>query len=102
MDEAGVMRWTFDEDVQAFYAYFSWTPVASTRELADGTVVDLDADGGLVGVEILSIGRPWSDRELLLAVPLDDHDSLVLRRVVASLQVRARPAGSAATLQASA
>ena len=51
------MKTSYDPEADAFYARF--TPdaatVAETREVAPGVMLDLDASGNLVGVEVLSV-----------------------------------------------
>ena len=52
-----MMRTTFDPDADAFYARFApdGTAIVETREAAPGVMLDLDENGHLVGVEVLSI-----------------------------------------------
>ena len=47
-------RIELDEEADAAYVRVSTAPVAPTQELADGIVVDFDADNEMVGVEVLS------------------------------------------------
>jgi uncharacterized protein YuzE len=53
------MRTIYDPESDALYARF--TPpdvvVEQTREVAPGVTIDLDANGQLVGVEVLSVRR---------------------------------------------
>lgn len=46
---------TYDPEVDAMYIQWSDQPVANTREMPDGTVVDYDAQGQPVGVELLNV-----------------------------------------------
>ena len=52
-----MMRTSFDPEADAFYARFAADDVAivHTQEVAPGLMLDLDATGNLVGVEVLSI-----------------------------------------------
>lgn len=52
----------------ALYISLSDAPVARTRSVGDNAAVDLDASGGLVGIEVISVTHPWP-----LARILDDH-----------------------------
>ncbi|HET9018297.1 MAG TPA: DUF2283 domain-containing protein [Acetobacteraceae bacterium] len=51
------MKTSYDPEADAFYARFApeRTAVAETQEVAPGVMLDLDADGNLVGVEVLSV-----------------------------------------------
>jgi len=51
------MRTSCDPEADAFYARFApeSTEIAETREAAPGVMLDLDASGNLVGVEVLSV-----------------------------------------------
>lgn len=44
---------TTDRDVDAGYIAFTNNPVAETVEVHPSVLLDLDADGGLIGIEIL-------------------------------------------------
>lgn len=48
-------RWTYDPTVDAAYAQVSDKPIKRTEELADGVIIDYDADGKVVGIELLDI-----------------------------------------------
>jgi uncharacterized protein YuzE len=51
------MKTTYDRQADAFYARFApdGIEIAKTREVAPGVMIDLDAKGDLVGVEVLSV-----------------------------------------------
>lgn len=51
------MKASYDPEADAFYARFApdATPIAETREVVPGVMLDLDATGNLVGVEVLSV-----------------------------------------------
>jgi uncharacterized protein YuzE len=52
-----MMRTSYDPKADAFYARFAPedAEIAETREVAPGVALDLDANGNLVGVEVLSV-----------------------------------------------
>lgn len=52
-----MMRTSFDPEADAFHARFAADEVAidQTREVAPGVMLDLDATGNLVGIEVLGI-----------------------------------------------
>lgn len=47
------MRWTSDLVIGALYFKLSDEPIVAQRALADGLIVDLDANDALVGIEVL-------------------------------------------------
>jgi uncharacterized protein YuzE len=66
------MRWTYDLDANAFYIYLSDQPVAGQVEMPDGTVVDVNAQGAAVGIEVLSPDEGWDANAVLERFGLDD------------------------------
>ncbi|MHB1991942.1 DUF2283 domain-containing protein [Metallibacterium scheffleri] len=51
------MKLEFDAAADAAYFEISAAAVAQTREIEPGILADYDADGHLVGLEILSISK---------------------------------------------
>ena len=53
-----MMTISYDPGADAFAAWFAPEGVMSARteEVARGVFVDFDADGGAIGVEVLSVG----------------------------------------------
>ncbi len=54
------MRWSYDSEMDALYLWITAAPPAGQDELADGTIVDIDAAGELAGIEVLGLKRGWS------------------------------------------
>ena len=52
-----MMRTSFDPGADAFYARFApeGRAIGETREVAPGVMLDLDAAGHLVGIEVLGV-----------------------------------------------
>jgi uncharacterized protein YuzE len=52
-----MMKTTYDPDAYAFYGRFApdSVEIGETREAAPGVMLDLDAQGNLVGIEVLSV-----------------------------------------------
>lgn len=48
---------TYDPDADAAYIVVGEGPIADTDELAPGIVADFDAQGRLVGIELLSVSK---------------------------------------------
>jgi uncharacterized protein YuzE len=45
-------RWTYDAEVEMGYIHLSSEGIVQTKELYPGVLVDLDAQGDVVGVEV--------------------------------------------------
>jgi uncharacterized protein YuzE len=59
------MALNYDLDAQALYIRLCDGKVARTRQLDDNTLVDLDATGNVLGVEVVAIGYPWALAEVI-------------------------------------
>jgi uncharacterized protein YuzE len=59
------MKLEFDPQADAAYFEIAATEVAVSKEIEPGIVADYDADGHLVGIEVLSVSR----RTLISHVP---------------------------------
>jgi uncharacterized protein YuzE len=55
---------TYDPDVKALYLQLTENAILKTVELAKGVYLDVDADGELIGIEILN-----ADAALLASIP---------------------------------
>jgi hypothetical protein len=53
--------------------------VTRTREVDDNTFVDLDGDGGVVGVEVISIEHPWALGNVLRDYDIPSFEQAQLR-----------------------
>jgi uncharacterized protein YuzE len=49
------MRIAYDAEADAAYVTLSDAPVAEVRDLSDVCVLDIAADGSVVGIELLSV-----------------------------------------------
>jgi uncharacterized protein YuzE len=59
------MRLDFDLNVGALYISLSDHDVARTRVVDDNTMVDLDAGGVAVGIEVIATAYPWPVEDVL-------------------------------------
>ncbi len=59
------MRVRVDTKADAVYLNLTDRPVQESEEVADGIVVDYDAEGRIVGVEILEASRRTGDATAL-------------------------------------
>jgi len=57
------MKITYDAEVDALYIRFRETTV-TTKHLAEGLAADYDADGRLVGIEVLDAMRRLGDKDV--------------------------------------
>jgi uncharacterized protein YuzE len=51
------MEITFDKQADAMYIYLQKKKVFETKEITDDTLVDLDRDGNVIGIELLSASK---------------------------------------------
>ena len=53
------MKLEYDLNAGALYIRLSDVEIAHTAEAGDNAAVDLDASGGVVGIEVISVDYPW-------------------------------------------
>jgi uncharacterized protein YuzE len=74
------MKVEYDQQADALYiALARDIRAARTVRIDPGTLVDLDGNGGLLGVEVIRPARPWPLDEILSRFPADPADAVVLR-----------------------
>jgi len=59
------MQLEYDLNVGALYIRLSDAEIARTREAGDNAAVDLDATGGVVGIEVISAAHSWPLADIL-------------------------------------
>lgn len=59
------MKIEYDREANALYVYFREVEVAKSKEVEEGVVVDLDAQGHIVGIEILDVSHRLTTQELV-------------------------------------
>lgn len=67
------MKVKLDWESDALYIRFSEAPIAESEEVKDSIILDFDADGHLVGLEVLNFTKQfgWQGvKEVQLEVPL--------------------------------
>ena len=70
-----------DEKTDALYIYLSRGRPAATRQVEQGTIVDLDDAGHLIGIEVICRHRSWPVEDILGAYPVSEADETRLRRL---------------------
>jgi uncharacterized protein YuzE len=51
------MRTSYDREADALYVRFADASIVESEEVADGVVLDLDADGRIVAIELLDASK---------------------------------------------
>jgi len=70
-----------DEKTDALYIYLDDRRPAATRQVEQGTIVDLDANGHLIGIEVICRHRAWPVEAILGSYPVSEADETRLRRL---------------------
>jgi uncharacterized protein YuzE len=73
------MRLEYDLNAGALYIRLSDEKVARTREAGDNAAVDLDAVGGVVGIEVISANHPWPLADILAKYQIPDQEVAEIR-----------------------
>lgn len=74
-----MIRQSLDMQADALYITLTDEPVANTTEVDSGTLVDLDAAGRVVGIEVIRPNRPWPLDEILARFDLTASQKRELR-----------------------
>jgi uncharacterized protein YuzE len=85
------MRLTYDLDAGALYIGLNGQDVARTRQVDDNTLVDLDAAGRPVGIEVTSIDHPWAVDTVLRDFDIPQRDAAQIRAYYSSPQPGSAP-----------
>jgi len=68
------MKIAYYPDTDSMYIDLSEKPSAESREVSPGVVLDYDAEGNIVGIDIDNASRKLSLKELVLnRLPIDTH-----------------------------
>ena len=51
------MKITFDKEADALYIEFSEGEFASNKKIDENTIIDLDANGNILGIEFLEVSK---------------------------------------------
>lgn len=70
-----------DEKTDALYIYLSEQRPAATRQVEQGTIVDLDDAGRLIGIEVICHHRAWPVAKILGAYSVSEADETRLRQL---------------------
>ena len=68
------MKIAYYPDTDSMYIDLSDKPSSESREVSPGVVLDYDAEGNIVGIDIDNASRKLSLKELVLnRMPIDTH-----------------------------
>jgi uncharacterized protein YuzE len=51
------MKTSYDQAADALYVRFAEAPIVESEEVADGVVLDFDADGRIVAIELIDASK---------------------------------------------
>lgn len=74
-----MIRQNYDLAANALYITVTDNEVARTAEIDAGTLVDVDAAGSIVGIEVLNFTRCWPLQEILDRFAFTPRDAGELR-----------------------
>lgn len=72
------MIFSYDDNADSLYIDITDSPVARSRQFDEGTIVDLDESGEVVGIEILRPARDWPLGEIKASFRLGKEDTAIL------------------------
>jgi uncharacterized protein YuzE len=75
------MTFTYDNDANALAIGFGTGTVAQTIEYDSGTLVDVDADGQIVTIEVINPARRWPLDEIAADFEVGEDVLRVLRHM---------------------
>jgi uncharacterized protein YuzE len=73
------MKLEYDLNAGALYIRLSDVEIVRTAEAGDNAAVDLDARGGVVGIEVISAGYPWPLSDILATYSLPPQEAAEIR-----------------------
>lgn len=73
------MQLEYDLNAGALYIRLSGEEIARTREAGDNAAVDLNAAGGVVGIEVISAVHPWPLAEILASYRIPAGEAAQIR-----------------------
>jgi uncharacterized protein YuzE len=70
---------SYDLDARALYIELADRQAARTEQVDTGTLVDLDSDGNVIGIEVINPDRSWPLEEILRRFTVPEQDARELR-----------------------
>jgi uncharacterized protein YuzE len=63
-EESDAMRMTIDKEADALYIRFGEAKIVESEEVSDGIILDFDASGRVVGLEMLYVQERFPNTDL--------------------------------------
>lgn len=94
------MRYHYDDTDDALYVELASVPSRRQVLIDEGTIVDLDGSGRVVGIEVIAASNGWSADAILERFPLPEEAAEYLRELARQSVAfaHARPSGSDPTV----
>lgn len=86
-----MLQSTYDTDADALYLKLSDGTIARSAEIDDGTLVDEDAEGEIVGIEVLRPARNWPLQTILQRYKISELNRKLLQAMFGGAQMRLVP-----------
>jgi uncharacterized protein YuzE len=85
------MKLEYDLNAGALFIRLGDAEVARTAEAGDNAAVDLDASGGVVGIEVITVGYSWPLTDILDTYSITPQDAAELRAYFRVKESTAQP-----------
>ncbi len=91
------MRYHYDPDADALYIELRYGEIDHQHEQSDGVLLDLAADGSLIGVDVMVPGSGWAAEEIISDRHLsrNEGDLLIALARIQTWQPRGSKQGAA-------
>lgn len=91
------MKLEYDLNAGALYIRLSDAEIARTAEAGDNAAVDLDASGGVVGIEVIAVGYSWPLTDILDTYGIPPREAAELRAYFCVNESPAQPSPKMST-----
>jgi uncharacterized protein YuzE len=71
--QGDIMKITLDKKADAMYIYLQEKKVSKTKQITDDTIVDMDKNGNVIGIELLFVSK---------RIPLESLSNLDIKQLV--------------------
>lgn len=82
------VSYKYDAAADALYIKLSDAAITTTEVIDDGTNVDLERHGDVVGIEVLNPARPWPLHWILGRFDISNEDAVMLMTAYPSPAVK--------------
>lgn len=71
------MKTTYDKEIDAMYIYLKKTKIFKTVPVTQDIIIDLDKEGGIVGIEVLDASKHVPEELIKSSIKLTDSPKTV-------------------------